>query len=434
MKKIIMFAVLAVAMVFMTSCAKEEGKKVDVEKVVKAPVEAAKPALEPKADVKEQSPDVVKAPPEPAKVPEAVKSEEAKPAEPEKKVEPVKRADVNVAEIPADPNMTYKIGWSRYIGWEIWGYIWASGIMDKWAAKYGVKIVVDFYSDYGESMSAFNTQDDLVGLTITNMDALLALSLSGTDVEADIIGDYSNDNDQVLAYAEVTTFADMVTHKIIIQRGTVSEFLLYRCLGKYAPEVKFGDLQLSHTGEAEMVTTFASDTALVAVTWNPHAMNILQQVSGAHKLCGSSDFPGEILDMLVFKPGTPTAVKKAAVGAWYEANAELSAKDPAVRGKVLDFIAQQTSFTVPAIESQLKTTFMYYTPEDALAYTMSDQLPKTMEYVRTFCFDNKMFPAEAQTKDEVGIAFPDGSIQGNKDKVRLTFNPAYMQLAADGKL
>jgi NitT/TauT family transport system substrate-binding protein len=34
----------------------------------------------------------------------------------------------------------------------------------------------------------------------------------------------------------------------------------------------------------------------------------------------------------------------------------------------------------------------------------------------------------------VAIQFPDGSILGKSDRVRLRFNPAYMQMAAQGKL
>jgi len=34
----------------------------------------------------------------------------------------------------------------------------------------------------------------------------------------------------------------------------------------------------------------------------------------------------------------------------------------------------------------------------------------------------------------VAIRFPDGSIQGKRDRVRLRFDASYMQMAAEGKL
>jgi NitT/TauT family transport system substrate-binding protein len=36
--------------------------------------------------------------------------------------------------------------------------------------------------------------------------------------------------------------------------------------------------------------------------------------------------------------------------------------------------------------------------------------------------------------DAVGIEFPGGVTLGNKASLKLRFNPAYMQMAADGKL
>jgi NitT/TauT family transport system substrate-binding protein len=57
-----------------------------------------------------------------------------------------------------------------------------------------------------------------------------------------------------------------------------------------------------------------------------------------------------------------------------------------------------------------------------------------MEYVRTFSFDHGLFGDGAASKDIVGIAFPDGSVIGNKANVKLRFDTQYMQMAADGKL
>jgi NitT/TauT family transport system substrate-binding protein len=36
--------------------------------------------------------------------------------------------------------------------------------------------------------------------------------------------------------------------------------------------------------------------------------------------------------------------------------------------------------------------------------------------------------------DDVAIQFADGSVLGKADRVRLRFNPTYMQMAAQGKL
>jgi NitT/TauT family transport system substrate-binding protein len=36
--------------------------------------------------------------------------------------------------------------------------------------------------------------------------------------------------------------------------------------------------------------------------------------------------------------------------------------------------------------------------------------------------------------DEVAIRYPDGTVQGKADRVRLVFELSYMQMAAQGKL
>ncbi|EKD37332.1 MAG: hypothetical protein ACD_75C01170G0001, partial [uncultured bacterium] len=43
---------------------------------------------------------------------------------------------------------TYRIAWSHYTGWEPWEYIRKSGILDKWAEKYGIAIQLDLVNDY----------------------------------------------------------------------------------------------------------------------------------------------------------------------------------------------------------------------------------------------------------------------------------------------
>jgi NitT/TauT family transport system substrate-binding protein len=57
-----------------------------------------------------------------------------------------------------------------------------------------------------------------------------------------------------------------------------------------------------------------------------------------------------------------------------------------------------------------------------------------MDYVRGFSFSKGLFGQSARNKDYVGIAYPDGSVQGNAKNVKLRFSADYMKMAADGKL
>ncbi len=44
----------------------------------------------------------------------------------------------------------FKVCWSIYVGWMPWGYLADSGIMKKWADKYGIKVDITQINDYVE--------------------------------------------------------------------------------------------------------------------------------------------------------------------------------------------------------------------------------------------------------------------------------------------
>jgi NitT/TauT family transport system substrate-binding protein len=57
-----------------------------------------------------------------------------------------------------------------------------------------------------------------------------------------------------------------------------------------------------------------------------------------------------------------------------------------------------------------------------------------MDLVRQFCFHHALLGQNVASVDDVAILYPDGAIQGKKDRVRLRVDATYMQLAAQGKL
>ena len=123
---------------------------------------------------------------------------------------------------------------------------------------------------------------------------------------------------------------------------------------------------------------------------------------------------------------------KALVGIWYETIALMQADTP--EGKAArEAMAKLSGTDLAGFEAQLKTTRMFYTPADALAFTTGADLPKIMDLVRTFCFEHNLLGDNVKSKDAIGIAMPAGSL-GDANNVKLRFDPTYMQLAADGKL
>ena len=98
---------------------------------------------------------------------------------------------------PAQERTDFRVAWSIYVGWMPWGYLEDSGIMDKWAEKYGIDVEIVQINDYVESINQY-TAGAFDGVTATNMDTLSIPSGGGVDTTALIVGDYSNGNDAVI--------------------------------------------------------------------------------------------------------------------------------------------------------------------------------------------------------------------------------------------
>lgn len=319
----------------------------------------------------------------------------------------------------------FRIAWSHYIGWEPWEFARHKGILDKWAQKYGIEIRLDLINDYIESINLY-TGGTYHGCVMTNMDALTIPSVGGVDSTALIVGDFSNGNDGIVM-KNGTRVADLKGRDVMLVELSVSHYLLARALEKNGLTER--DLSLINTSDSDMAAVFASDPNAAAVTWNPPLMQC-RNVRGAKLVFDSSKIPGEIIDMMVVRTGVPDALKKALVGAWYETMSIMSGKSKAAK-EAIGYMARFAGGTEAEFKAQLRTTAMFYKAADAAAFTKSDSLKKTMEYVRKFCFDRGLF-GDADSKDFVGILFPDGTVMGDKTNVRLRFDPYFMQMAADG--
>src|SRR5277367_938074 len=156
----------------------------------------------------------------------------------------------------------FTVGWSIYVGWNPYQYMVRSGILDKWAAKYGVSIRVQRF-DYAPSLDAFVSRN-IDACTMTNMEALDMPAASGVDSTAVIVGDYSNGNDAVLVRNKLS-FNQLSGKRVLLVQKTVSEYLLER--GLAISGVKDGEkgLHLVNTADSDIVTAFTSDASNHAV-------------------------------------------------------------------------------------------------------------------------------------------------------------------------
>jgi len=332
---------------------------------------------------------------------------------------------------------SFTVGWSVYVGWDPYQYMVRSGILQKWADKYNVAIKVQRF-DYAPSLDAFVAKN-IDACAMTNMEALDMPAAAGVDTTAVIVGDYSNGNDAVLVRHN-RALNQIPGQRVLLVEKTVSQYLFERAfaLNNLAGDLK--RVRYVNTSDSDIAGAFLGDTSQeVVVTWKPLVSQILKG-KGITSVFDSSKIPGEILDLLVVRTdvlnrpdGSGQRFVKALVGAWYELLARMSKAGPE-GDKVLSAVAEVSEDSLASYKEQLSTTHMFYTPEAAVEMASSQQLKTTMELVRQFCFSHKLLGEKTGSVDDVAIRFPDGSIQGRKERVRLRFDASYMQLAAGGKL
>ena len=329
----------------------------------------------------------------------------------------------------AQEKTEFKVAWSIYVGWMPWGYLDDSGIMDKWADKYGIDVEIVQINDYVESINQY-TAGQFDGVSATNMDTLSIPSGGGVDTTALIVGDYSNGNDALIIKGDgdLTSLAGMPVNLVEL---SVSHYLLARGLDSVG--LSEADLDgVINTSDADMIAAFATDDVQAVVTWNPLVSEILQDPD-ATKLFDSSDIPGEIIDLMVVNTDTLAAnpdFGKALVGAWYEVMTLMAEGDE----DVLTAMAEASGTDLAGYQAQLASTEMFFDPADAVAFTSSAELPDTMVAVADFLFDKGILGVGAPSADFIGVEYPDGSVTGDSGNVTFRFDTTYMQMAADGDL
>jgi NitT/TauT family transport system substrate-binding protein len=331
----------------------------------------------------------------------------------------------------AAPKKEFNVAWTVYVGWMPWPYAAQTGIVKKWADKYGITINVTQINDYVESINQY-TAGKFDGVTVTNMDALTIPAAGGVDTTALILGDFSNGNDGVVL-KKGKTLADIKGRSVNMVELSVSHYLLAR--GLSSVKLKEKDIKVVNTSDADIVAAFKSPDVTAVVAWNPQLLEIKGE-PGATLVYDSSKIPGEIQDLMVVNTETlkeNPALGKALVGIWYEVIALM--QDPGEKGKAArEEMAKLSGTDLAGFEAQLKTTRMFYTPKETVAFLSSPEHAKTMELVRTFCFDHALLGEKVKSKDAIGIAFPSGDVMGSKKNVKFRFDTTFLKMGADGKL
>ncbi len=325
----------------------------------------------------------------------------------------------------------FKVCWSIYVGWMPWGHIQETGLMKKWADKYGIKVDIVQINDYVESINQY-TAGAYDGCSMTNMDALSIPAGGGVDTTALIVGDYSNGNDGIVL-KDKTKLADIKGQKVNLVELSVSHYLLVRALDSVGLAEK--DITVVNTSDADLVAAYKTADVTSVVTWNP----LLSEITGmpkSTKVFDSSKTPGEIIDIMMVNTTTlkdNPNFGKALVGAWYEMMSIMSKDDEAgIAAKTA--MAKASGTDLKGYNAQLASTEMFFKPAEGVAFTKDAQLIKTMDFVRKFLFAKGILGEGSKTVDAVGISFPGGKTLGDTKNIKLRFDPAYMEMAAAGKL
>ena len=331
----------------------------------------------------------------------------------------------------AEAKKDFKVCWSIYVGWMPWGHIQDSGIMKKWADKYGITIDVVQINDYVESINQY-TAGGYDGCAMTNMDALSIPAAGSVDTTALIIGDFSNGNDGIVL-KDKPALADIKGQKVNLVELSVSHYLLARGLDSVGLTEK--DITVVNTSDADMVAAYGTVDVTAVVTWNP-LLSEIDAMPGAESVFNSSQIPGEIIDIMMVNTKTLADnpdFGKALVGAWYEMMALMSKDDDAAKA-AKTAMATASGTDLAGFDAQLATTQMFYDPAAAVAFNKEEKLVTTMKFVAKFLFDHGILGEGATSPDAVGMAFPDGKTLGDADNIQLRFDPSFMAMAAEGKL
>src|ERR1035438_5096595 len=190
---------------------------------------------------------------------------------------------------------SFNVAWSIYVGWMPWDFADQSGILRKWADKYGIKIKLTQINDYVESINQY-TAGGFDACAMTNMDMLTIPAAGGVDSTALIVGDFSNGNDGVVLKGQGKKLEDIKGQKVNLVELSVSHYLLVRALT--GAGMRERDVKIINTSDADVVAAFSTPASTSVVTWKPQLSSVLA-MPDAQLVFDSSKIPGEILDLMV---------------------------------------------------------------------------------------------------------------------------------------
>jgi NitT/TauT family transport system substrate-binding protein len=334
----------------------------------------------------------------------------------------------------AAPKTSFKVGYTIYVGFMPMGYLKDSGILKKWADKYGIEIEMMAVNDYVGSINQFIAGDlDAVG--VAGMDALTMPAAGGVDTSIFLITDYSNGND-VLMSKSASSIAELKDKEVYLVEYSVSHYLLNRALVLNGMS-GVGEVKTVNISDADIAAAYLANPDIQnAAAWKPMTADMISGSPDTKVLFDSAQIPGEIMDVFI---GNTEVLKenpafgKALTGAWYEALAAIKAGGEAAK-PVNEYMASALGTDQAGLKTQIDTTFFFYTPAEAVTFLTDAKTGTIMDDIRKFSFDRGLFGQGATSVDAIGIELADGTVLGDPANVKLRVDASYAKLGAEGGL
>src|SRR6516164_8752288 len=158
----------------------------------------------------------------------------------------------------AQQKPSFTVGWSVYVGWDPYYYMAKSGILKKWADKYGINISIQRF-DYAPSLDAFVAKN-IDACVMTNMEALDMPAAAGVDTTAIIVGDYSNGNDAVIVRQNLG-LAQIPGKEVLLVEKTVSQYLFERGMAMNGLESQIKRVKYVNTSDSDIAGAFLTNAS-----------------------------------------------------------------------------------------------------------------------------------------------------------------------------
>ena len=315
---------------------------------------------------------------------------------------------------------SFSLAWSEYPSWSVFGVAEMYGMIDgdegelgPIEEKHGVDIVLK-ETDYDTCLQLY-AANEVDAVCITNMDIL---NPATTRPGVAILPTSTSNGADALIVTGIDSVEALRGKPAYGLEASVSQYMFVRNLeiaGEDPAAHKFTNMDPAAAAQA-MITKQEGYNAIVV--WNPFVMETLKKRSDAKVLFDSSTIPGEIVDMVVMakssleKPGGEAAAH-AIIDAFYQLNDKLA--DPSTGDETLVALGSKfSSLELEQMQTVVKQTDFYESPDLGTALFDGDELKATMEKVVGFC-------------TKYGIVEGEPTISyGEVDDAQLSFTSKYM--------